>query len=141
MEVRVLVLEDDAAVAALLAGVLTEEGYTVTGCSSPQDGLALLRCTGPHAFQLVLSNPFAPPQDPYAFLEQLRPLTAAPIVICSAAPALFAQSQTRGYAAFLAAPFNLNDLLTVVQALCPVPAPGDGGQEPLPCPTADPPAE
>jgi CheY-like chemotaxis protein len=110
---RVLVIEDDEAIAALLVDVLTEEGYIPTVRTTPDAALALLRSEGCGAFHLVLSNPFAESQAcPYAFVEHLRALTAAPIVICSAAPPRrYADYHTRGYAGFLAEPFDLTDLI------------------------------
>src|SRR5205823_9286036 len=54
----VLVIEDDEAIAALLAEVLTAEGYRVTRVAGPGDALALLTLAGPDAFDVVLSRPF-----------------------------------------------------------------------------------
>ena len=139
MGTRVLVIEDDEAIAALLVDVLTEEGYIPTIRTTPDAALALLRSEGCAAFHLVLSNPFAESQAcPYAFVEHLRALTAAPIVICSAAPPTrYADYHTRGYAGFLAEPFDLTDLMALVRALCPAPAPRAGHPEHLMLPTAD----
>src|SRR5437879_2902016 len=95
----VLVIEDDEAIAALLAEVLTAEGYRVMGVDGPRDALALLTVAGPDAVGLVLSRPFSQEQaDPYAFLGQLRARTNAPIAICVRVPTLaYADYRRRGY--------------------------------------------
>src|SRR2546429_6017585 len=123
-QAAVLVVAEDHAIGQLFTDVLGDKGYAATCLSAPQEALTLVRAHGPHAFQLVLSHPGVPPgQDPYAFLTQLCALTHAPIVICAAVPALqYAEYQTRGFAAFLEEPFDLAELITLVAALCPLPA-------------------
>jgi len=123
-QAAVLVVAEDHAIGQLFTDVLGDNGYTATCLSSPRDALTLVRAHGPDAFQLVLSHPGVHPgHDRYAFLTQLRALTHAPIVICAAAPALqYAEYQTRGFAAFLEEPFDLDDLITLVASLCPLPA-------------------
>ena len=120
----VLVIEDDEAIAALLAEVLTAEGYHVTRVAGPGDALALLTLAGPNAFDVVLSQPFSRQRaDPDAFLGQLRSGTNAPIVICARHPApVYADSWRRGYAGFLAEPFDLADLMALVTSLAPTAA-------------------
>ena len=117
----VLVIEEDEAIAALLADVLTAEGFRVTRVAGPGDALALLTVAGPDAVDLVLSQPFAQQQDdPDAFLGQLRARTTAPIAICARVPAsAYADYRRRGYAGFLAEPFDLTDLLALVTSLAP----------------------
>ena len=123
-QAAVLVVAQDHAIGQLFTDVLGDKGYTATCLSSPREALTLVRAHGPDAFQLVLSHHGVQPgQDRYAFLRQLCALTHAPIVICAAAPALqYADYQTRGFAAFLEEPFDLDELITLVAALCLLPA-------------------
>ena len=122
-QAAVLVVAQDHAVGQLFTDVLGDKGYTVTCPSTPRDALTLVRAHGPDAFQLILSHPGVQPgQDRYAFLTQLGALTHAPVVICAAAPALqYADYHTRGFAAFLEEPFDLDDLITLAASLCPLP--------------------
>ena len=117
----VLVIEDDEAIAALLADVLRAEGYRVTRMVGPGDALALLTAAGPDAFDVVLSQPFSRQRaDPDAFLGQLRARTNAPIVICARLPApVCADNWRRGSASFLAEPLDLADLMALVTSLAP----------------------
>ncbi len=80
---HVLLIEEDAAIAALFAHVLTEDGYAL-----------VLAQTG--------ANPCRDPPARYAVLDRLRAATRAPIVICTRHPgALYADHRARGYAAVL----------------------------------------
>jgi DNA-binding response OmpR family regulator len=116
----VLVVEDDEATAALLAEVLTAEGYWVTRVAAPGDALALLTVAGSDAFGLVLSRPFSQQGDPYAFLGQLRAATDAPIAICARTPApVYVDYRRYGYAGLLAEPFDLADVKALVTSLAP----------------------
>ena len=123
-QAAVLVVAEDHAIGQLFTDVLGDKGYAATCLSSPQEALTLVRTHGPDAFQLILSHPGVQPgHDRYAFLTQLCALTHAPIVICDAAPALqYADYHMRGFAAFLEEPFDLDDLITLVASLCPLPA-------------------
>ncbi len=120
-ERTVLVIEDDAAIAGLFAEVLTEEGYGVECALSQRDALALLRST-PIAPCLVLSRAFVTAHgDPYVWLDLVRGHTRAPVVICARSSAQhFAEYRERGYAGFLAEPFDLEDLTAQIVSLCPL---------------------
>ncbi len=121
---HVLLVESDAVIADLLETILKDEGYTVERAATPRGALVALALRGPSAFDLVLSIPFADPlNDPYAWLDHLRTRTQIPIVICARCPALFyPDHRERGYAAFLEEPFELQQLIDLVAALCPGPA-------------------
>ncbi len=121
---HVLLIESDAAISDLVATVLEDEGYAVEWATTPRDALAALALRGPAGFDLVLSVPFTDPlHDPYAWLDHLRTRTGRPVVICARCPALFyPDHRRRGYAAFLEEPFELQQLIDLVAALCPGPA-------------------
>ncbi len=121
---HVLLVESEAVIADLIKTVLQDEGYAVERAATPDDALATLALHGPAAFDLVLSVPFTDPlHDPYAWLDHLRTRTGRPIVICARCPALFyPDHRRRGYAACLEEPFELQQLIDLVAALCPGPA-------------------
>ncbi len=121
-EARILLIEDDAAVANLVATILEAEGYAVTHAATPDETRRLLSGRGPTAFDLVLSTPFThAPAAPYVWFDELCAYTRAPIVICARCrPLAYADYRRRGYAAFLEEPFDVEDLINVVAAVCPL---------------------
>ena len=71
VKTRLLVIEEDQAMAEVLTDALRQEGYVVSHVSSPDDAVALLAARGPGAFELVVSSPFWSPceeRDRYAWL-------------------------------------------------------------------------
>ncbi|MCA1598098.1 MAG: hypothetical protein LC769_03605 [Chloroflexi bacterium] len=72
---------------------------------------------------LIISRPFvlgeALKATPYQWLDDLRALVRAPIIVCARWPArLFADYRAHGLDAFVEAPFDLDDLLGLTAALC-----------------------
>lgn len=65
---RILVIDDEAGVARLIADLLTEEGFTVTKTTSPR---AALRLAGQQAFDVALSDFKMPDMDGQAFHQAL----------------------------------------------------------------------
>src|ERR671932_2580387 len=100
---RLLLIEDDDAIAEVLSGVLDGEGYAVERVVSPQDALSQFLTHDPDGFDVVLTTPFASVLgDPYAWLDRLQAQTHAALVLCLPEPAQrCAESRPRGYAALL----------------------------------------
>ena len=117
---RVLLIEPDEAIARLFAQVLEEDSYTVVRTSGPQDAVRQLCASGRERFDLVLSAPCTNPHvAPYGWLDRLRTCASVPIVICSRWPGTFyADHGARGFAAVLAEPCDLDDLIALVASLC-----------------------
>jgi DNA-binding NtrC family response regulator len=120
-DARILLIEEDASVANLLTTILEEEGYAVTRAADPDEARTLLSGRGAGAFDLVLSTPFThAPVASYAWFDELRIHTHAPIVICARCrPLTYADHHRRGYAAFLEEPFDVEELIDLVAVLCP----------------------
>lgn len=55
----ILVLDDEAALVALIEEALAEQGYEPVGCTHPNDALALLQAE-PHRFDLVITDEAMP---------------------------------------------------------------------------------
>ncbi len=111
----VLLVEDDDTIGTVVVETLRDEGYLVEWARSPHEAIAVLAAAEPDTFDLVLSDAFAHPRAPYAWLERLRAATAAPIVICSGHPViLFADYALRGFAAYLPKPFDLDEVVYMV---------------------------
>lgn len=87
-EARILLIEDDAAVANLVATILEAEGYAVTHAATPDETRRLLSGRGPTAFDLVLSTPFThAPAAPYVWFDELCAYTRAHRDLCALPPA------------------------------------------------------
>ena len=116
---RLLLIEDDDAIAEVLSGVLAGEGYAVERVVSPQDALIQFVTRGADEFDMVLTTPFASvPGAPYAWLDQLQAHTHAALVICLREPAQrFAEYQQRGYAALLPEPCARQDFIDRVASV------------------------
>ena len=110
-----LVVEDEPAIAALLALVLGEEGYRVAVAG---DGRAALRRLAQGGYDLVLSDIMMPRLDGLGLARAMGAdpaLRAIPLVLMSAV-----RPPTNGvarYAAFLPKPFDLDELLDTVRRL------------------------
>jgi DNA-binding response OmpR family regulator len=118
----VLLVEPDTTIAQLLTLALVEEGFAVETVAAPHDALAMLAARDPDAFAAVLSAPCAPPREPYAWLARLQAWTRAPIVIRAKNAARYADHRTRGYAAVVEEPCDLQDFVDAVVSLYPTAA-------------------
>ena len=116
---RLLLIEDDDAIAEVLSGVLDGEGYAVERVVSPQDALLQFVTRDADEFDVVLTRPFASVRgDPYLWLDQLQAHTHAALVICLREPAQrFAEYQQRGYAALLPEPCARQDFIDLIASV------------------------
>ena len=81
MSAKILVVEDDPKIAALLADYLSAEGYA-PACSA--DGRAALDLARAGAFDLYLLDIMLPGMDGIALCTALRGFSAAPIIMLTA---------------------------------------------------------
>ena len=92
-QARLLLVEPDAAIADLVAAILTDEGYAVDHLARPDAVGAYLASRGCAACDLVLSTPYADPlQAPYAWLDALRratPPCSTPTIASGATPLIW----------------------------------------------------
>lgn len=116
---RLLIIEDDAAIAELFHLALSEEGYSVDIALSPEAALGYLNEHERSRYSVVLSNPFSDDcRGQYDWLDQIVARTTGAVIICSHYPALlFSDHRARSFAAFLQEPFNLQDLINLVASL------------------------
>jgi CheY-like chemotaxis protein len=111
----ILVVDDDASIRTLLAAVLTDEGYSVAlACN----GRAALDCLTDQPPRLILLDLQMPVMDGWTFHAELR-ARALPIpVVYMTAGAQAQQEAERHHAdGFLAKPFELDELIDLVQLL------------------------
>ena len=112
---RVIIVEDDSDIAALLTDILDAEGYAPIAVSDA-DGLDDQLGTRPHlvVLDLRLTRGGAEP-----ILKSLdaRGMRDVPILLLSAASDLPERARELGIAEFLAKPFELDDFLVVVRRM------------------------
>lgn len=116
MDARILVIEDDESIAAVMLQVLAEEGYSITSARSTHEAQQILTAADGRSWDLVISDAtLGRKSERQPWLTELRRLTTAPIVIVSGWPAkAFAGYEEQGFAAVVQKPFDLDELLTVV---------------------------
>ncbi len=114
---RILVVDDEPSIRAIVAETLEEEGYQVQTASNGQEALDLVRCIPPDA---VVLDMMMPVMDGWTFLQACRedPKCADLRVMClSAAPTAAADAARLGAKACMTKPFDLDALLSTIQQL------------------------
>jgi two-component system, chemotaxis family, chemotaxis protein CheY len=110
----ILVIDDDDAVRTAIDVALSAEGYdVVTAC----DGIAGLEAAMTHFLALILLDLRMPGMDgpQFARAYSLFPGPHAPTVVVTAAENGASWARQIGAAAHLGKPFDLEDLLTIVE--------------------------
>jgi CheY-like chemotaxis protein len=113
---HVLIVEDDPDVLDACVGVLSDEGYEVSMARNGREALELLR-TGPHPV-VILLDLMMPVMNGFEFrARQLADPSIAglPVVVVTAGAASNRVRELRPLA-YLTKPFELNDLLRVVES-------------------------
>ena len=111
----ILVVDDDLAILDMIAELLGYEGYQVITCSSGAD--ALVRAKN-HAPALILLDLMMPQMSGWQVISALRSIPqtrSIPVVLLSARRDLPATAKELGVAHFLEKPFDLDELLRLVQ--------------------------
>ena len=112
---RVLVVDDQVAVAEVVRDALEDAGYAVTLSSTGASGLNLVTHDQPDLVLLDLNLPDIPGSDVLQRLHARWP--HIPVIILSGTEDATAQAAlSRGAVAYLAKPFSLQRLLETVQA-------------------------
>jgi CheY-like chemotaxis protein len=108
----VLVVEDDEAIAAIVAGVLEDEGYAVAVARNGAEALDRIAVRRP---RLILLDMRMPVMNGWEFAGAYRARTAAPapIVVMTAGDAARKASEV-GADAYLRKPFAIDQVVAVV---------------------------
>jgi DNA-binding response OmpR family regulator len=118
---RVLVVEDDASIAALIADELACAGFDVVLAANGADAMAELDNSRPDAIVLDLMLPVV---HGWAFIEQYREHTGGapiPIIVVSAAGAVTRSMESLGVCHFLPKPFLPEELGRLVAEVVAAP--------------------
>ena len=113
---RILVVDDEATIRDVISDALQLEGYPVATASN---GIEALEVVGREPPSIVLLDMRMPQMDGWAFARELqaRGLTV-PIIVLTAAHSAKRWADEIGAPAYLAKPFDLNDLLALVERFC-----------------------
>jgi len=112
---RVVVLEDDRDVAALLVEILTSEGFDALRADAQTSAEQLAQ----HQPRLLVLDVFLGPETAAEVLERLRRLGLAqvPVLLLSGAPDLEWHAQALGAAATVSKPFDIDSLVGACRSL------------------------
>lgn len=112
---HVLIVDDDPAIRNVVADILEMSDYSVRMATN---GIEALDEVQSHPPALVLLDLMMPVMDGWEFLRQLRRASVpVPVAVMSAARDAGAVSDELGAQAFLPKPFELDDVLLVVDRL------------------------
>jgi two-component system OmpR family response regulator len=116
---RILIVEDDDQIATVLRDTLCEEGYEARCAANGRLGLSLLQQWVPHVIILDLMMPVMDGQSFRAAQRALpRPMSDPPVIVLSGARDGHAQAEALAAHAFIAKPFELDDVLYTVARVC-----------------------
>jgi CheY-like chemotaxis protein len=122
---RVLVVEDDAWIAWMIADDLADRGYEV---STARDGSEALRCLQTARPDVIVLDLMLPGVTGWDFVERYQQRTGGrllPIVVVSAAGAVPRSLEQRGVRHVLRKPFDVEQLArSVAEALASTDGPG-----------------
>lgn len=115
---RVLIVEDEFAIADLLETILTDEGYRVVVANNGRQGLDRL-AEGPLP-DLVISDNMMPVLDGIGLIRAMQDSEAQrdiPCIVMSAMPEATIRERVTGHAAYIQKPFQLAAVVQLVAAV------------------------
>ena len=109
----VLVVDDDTSILDTVSAILTGEGYDVVSATSGEEALDAVTRKRP---SVILLDMRMPVMDGWAVARALRSQgISVPIVVMTAAESAKRWADEVGAEGYLAKPFGLDELLTIVQ--------------------------
>lgn len=120
MEPKVLVVEDESAIRAVLTRQLQAKGYEVVAVGSGEEALDVVESKRPDVILLDLT---LPGMDGYEMLRRLQGIsrgTEIPVVILSGhtLPDEILQGYSSGAVYYVPKPYNLDELLRGLRIAC-----------------------
>jgi CheY-like chemotaxis protein len=116
---RILVVDDDHDMCELVSGILRDAGYGVAACHSPEAALSMLkRIPSPDLLVVDLRMPEMSGHELIALVRSDPKHQTVPVVILSALVTPNIATHLHA-AAFLRKPFQVPDLFSTVEKLCP----------------------
>jgi DNA-binding response OmpR family regulator len=125
MSDRILVVDDDRSILALVCELLSDAGYRVQGTADPVEGLRLVQTFDPGLIVLDMRMPVL---DGWQFRDELVARAIdTPIIVMTAAQDARRVAQEIQAAGYVAKPFDIDELLHVVGGILPPPPPQPRG--------------
>lgn len=116
---HILIVEDSVDLQALLARLLTKQGYTVTRALNGQEGLDVLhRMTAPP--HLILLDIMMPVMDGFVFRQEMQKdpgLASIPVIVMTADSQPESKAHQLHAAALLKKPLDMDQLLAIAARL------------------------
>ena len=115
---RVLCVDDEFNIRAILRELLTDEGFDVKTAPNGSAALSLLDSAGPNGWRpdVILLDIDMPIMDGYAFARVYRDRgEGAPVIVITAGEQLPYAVKRTGAVAYVSKPFDLDELLDVVR--------------------------
>jgi len=113
---EVLVVDDDPTILQVVSEILEMEGFDVETAANGAEALEILDQSRP---SVVLLDMRMPIMDGWAFAERLHTRAVQPkVAVMTAAQDAQGWAKEIGADAFLAKPFEIDELMRVVQNLC-----------------------
>lgn len=116
MNKKILIIDDDAALCALIQESILQEHMGADCCHSGQDGLRKLR---ENCYQLVILDVMMPGPDGFETLEQIRGISKVPVLMFTSKND--SASKVRGLRAgaddYLTKPFDMDELIARMVSL------------------------
>jgi CheY-like chemotaxis protein len=112
---RVLIIEDEGLILAIMVEMLTDEGYEVQPAGDGRQALDLMQSWLPC---LILLDIMMPVMDGYALLEELavrKDLASIPVVLVSAAGGPLLSDVSMRVADVIRKPYDLDRLVVTVE--------------------------
>ncbi|HET7712960.1 MAG TPA: response regulator [Thermoanaerobaculia bacterium] len=117
---RVLVIDDDLPIRGMLAAALRQHGYSVLLAGDGAEGQRALNLHHPDVVLLDLAMPGVNGWDFLQRLQETGYLGQVKIIVVSAHLRVDPQAVLRmGVSAILPKPFNLDDLITLIEHVSP----------------------
>jgi DNA-binding response OmpR family regulator len=119
---HVLVVDDEPTIRELVADALRESGYHVDTARDGAEALDLVSRRRPHAIVLDL---MMPRMDGRTFVTRVRQtphFAGVPILMVTAAYQAFEAAERMGATACMTKPFEIDDLIAMVDRLVELPA-------------------
>jgi two-component system, chemotaxis family, chemotaxis protein CheY len=116
---RILVVDDDPDILDALSEILEAEGYHVHRARNGREALQRMD-QGASAPDLILLDLMMPGMDGWEFARILQPHLRPPIVVLSADRNVGPKAQEIGAVGWLAKPFELGELLSLVRRSVPL---------------------
>jgi PAS domain S-box-containing protein len=116
---RILVIDDEAAIARMCHQLLTHYGYQVTIQSSSLEALAIFK-NRPADFDLVLTDMTMPDMNGARLAEELKKIRPdIPMILCSGYSRMISEEKASeiGISAYIRKPFVKNELLKTIRNL------------------------